>query len=586
MLKQLVLWSVLLSALHGVTACGSATSEPSGAKTECLDSTYETIQAAIFEARGCTQLACHGESMAGELGLRAGASHEALVHRSSSIDPALKRVSPGDQDRSLLYLKLEAGVDGSDLGTLGQAMPVGADPITPQELEAVRLWIRGGARADGVVEGTMERLACDGSFDEQPNKITPLPPPAPDEGIQFYAGGWALSAESEDEVCFVTYYDFSELVPDEARLPCGDFEPGRECFAFRRSELAQDGQSHHSITTVYTPESDPNGGSWIKWECLGGENAGAPCDPTDTDPCGERAACATPPQSGLACVDYFFAPADFNFGSDGFTGASATRDRLLAAQESVFVEDNPKGVYSILPVSGFVAWNSHAFNLTRQDTTIEQWINLTYAKGEQRQWRREQIFASENVLNMGVIPAFEKREVCMTFTLPQYTRLMTLTSHFHQRGELFRMWLPPNDVCLSTSGCEVPTREADYENRLYDDPHEERYDQPLPLDGADKRERTIKACAIWDNGADDPMEVKRHSTRPDSPSCLTQFANCGCIESDRVCLAGDRQGARCDGTDDACGAGGLCDACPLLGGVTTDDEMFLPLGSYYVTRSD
>jgi hypothetical protein len=38
----------------------------------------------------------------------------------------------------------------------------------------------------------------------------------------------------------------------------------------------------------------------------------------------------------------------------------------------------------------------------------------------------------------------------------------------------------------------------------------------------------------------------------------------------------------CNGDDSVCGEGGSCDACPLLGGVTTDDEMFIPLGSYYV----
>ena len=586
MLKQRILYSTLLLALSSSLACGATGEDTSSAKTECSDSTYATIQQGIFDAKGCTQSACHGESMAGNLDLRAGASHGALVHRSSSIDPKLKRVSPGDQERSLLYLKLEAGVNGSDLGALGQSMPSGADPLTEDELEAVRLWIRGGAGADGVVEGTMERLACDGSFEAEPNKIAPLPPPAPDEGVQLYAGAWPLPAEHEDEVCFVTYYDVSDRVPEQAKLPCGDFAPGRECFAFRKSELAQDGQSHHSITTVYTPESDPNGGSWVSWKCLGGEKNGTPCDPTVPKECGERAACATPPDSKLACVDYFFAPADFSFGSDGFTGASATRERLIAAQESVFVEDPPSGVYSVLPLSGFVAWNSHAFNLTKKDTTIEQWVNLTFAMEDERQWARKQIFASDNLLNMGVIGPFKKHEVCMTFTLPQFTRLTTLTSHFHKRGELFRMWLPPNDACPSTSGCNVPARDADYVNRLYDDPFEARYDPPHSLDSADETARTIKACAIWDNGADDPMEVKRHSTRPNSPSCRTTFANCGCSEAVRVCLGGDRQGAPCGGDDDACGTDGLCDACPLLGGVTTDDEMFLPLGSYYVTGSD
>jgi hypothetical protein len=38
----------------------------------------------------------------------------------------------------------------------------------------------------------------------------------------------------------------------------------------------------------------------------------------------------------------------------------------------------------------------------------------------------------------------------------------------------------------------------------------------------------------------------------------------------------------CDGHDSLCGDGGLCDACPLVGGTTTESEMFVPFGNYYV----
>jgi hypothetical protein len=38
--------------------------------------------------------------------------------------------------------------------------------------------------------------------------------------------------------------------------------------------------------------------------------------------------------------------------------------------------------------------------------------------------------------------------------------------------------------------------------------------------------------------------------------------------------------------DSAPGANdGICDACPLAGGVTTADEMFIPLGNYYCDPS-
>ena len=38
----------------------------------------------------------------------------------------------------------------------------------------------------------------------------------------------------------------------------------------------------------------------------------------------------------------------------------------------------------------------------------------------------------------------------------------------------------------------------------------------------------------------------------------------------------------CNGDDSVCGEGGICDACPVGGGVTTEEEMFVLFGSYFV----
>ena len=50
---------------------------------------------------------------------------------------------------------------------------------------------------------------------------------------------------------------------------------------------------------------------------------------------------------------------------------------------------------------------------------------------------------------------------------------------------------------------------------------------------------------------------------------------------------GPQKGELCNGNDEACdsqpGANdGDCDACPLKGGVTTEDEMFILIGGYFV----
>jgi hypothetical protein len=543
-----------------LTACGGSDSSGDTTPKSCnYASTYDAIQATVFEAKGCTASSCHGDAMFGDLDLRADASYDALIRQPSMIDPLIERVFPGDQDRSLLYHKLAAATEGTDLGSLGQPMPVGADPLTTDQLEAMRLWIRAGAPSDSIVGGTLELLGCDGTFDPDPNKIDPLPAPDANEGVQFYAGAWPLDAEAEDEVCFASYYDVTDQVPAEYVVDCDEFGEGRKCFAFRRNELAQDGQSHHSIINVYTPESDPNGGDWGPWECLGG----------------------TPAITSVACIFYPHAPQDFGLGG-GLGGSSGTEVQLSGAQESTFIDVPPAGVYSILPLKGFVSWNSHGFNLTKKTTTIEQWVNLTFAPESERQWPRHQIFEADDIFAMTSVAPFQKREICTTWTLPQYSKLLTLSSHMHVRGELFRIWLPPNEPCRAGNNCLPPESEAEYESRIYDDPVYTYYDPPNGYASAAVADRTFKACAVYDNGADNPLEVKRESTKPNTPACSFPLAFCGCVAEQRVCFGGDNQGEPCDGDDSVCGEGGLCDACPLRGGVTTDDEMFLPLGSFYV----
>ncbi|MBT8453818.1 MAG: hypothetical protein KJO40_17770 [Deltaproteobacteria bacterium] len=574
-----LLFPALVSMLL-LAACGSDST-----LEDCnYASTYDAIQASIFEAKGCTASSCHGEAMLGGLDLRANASFDALVRQPSTIDPSIQRVFPGDHELSLLYLKLEAATEGTDLGSLGQPMPIEGEPLSADELDAMRLWMRAGAPADSIVGGTLELLGCAGTFEPDPNKINPLPAPAPDEGVQFYAGGWGLDGESEDEVCFASYYDFTDTVPPDFQVDCDEFGEGRKCFAFRRNELAQDGQSHHSIISVYTPESDPKGEDWGPWACLGGDRAGQTCDPTAADACGPRSQCTTPAVTSVACVGYRHAPQDFGLGG-GLGGSSGdTVIQLGGAQESTSVDVPPPGVYSVLPLKGFVSWNSHGFNLTKKRSSIEQWVNLTFAPEAERVFIREQIFEADNIFAMSTVTPFEKREICMTWTLPRYAQLMSLSSHMHVRGELFRIWLPPNEPCVGTAGCVPPTTEADYVSRLYDDPLYTYYDPPNDYSSAADEDRTLKACAVYDNGADNPLEVKRESTKPNTPTCSFFLANCGCEARERVCLGGAQQGTSCNGDNSVCGDGGVCDACPLYGGVTTDDEMFIPLGSYFVAE--
>lgn len=94
----------------------------------------------------------------------------------------------------------------------------------------------------------------------------------------------------------------------------------------------------------------------------------------------------------------------------------------------------------------------------------------------------------------------------------------------------------------------------------------------------DVASRRVKYCSLYDNGFTNPSEVKRRST---SSPRLFLAPGGPCQVADTACLGGPSEGLGCSGNDAVYGAGGLCDACPLHGGVTTEDEMFILLGSYY-----
>jgi hypothetical protein len=521
------------------------------------------------------------------------------------------RVFPAEQDLSLLYQKVAAKTEGFQLSSLenpigGGAMPTGDDVLSADDLALLRVWIRGGAPETGIVAGSEQYSSCALQGDVAPNKIQPVPAPAVDEGVQFYSGGWSVPAEEEGEVCFVSYYDYSATIPPEFVVPCGEAEggPDRDCFVYNRMQLAQDPQSHHSIVEFYVPpegkenQYDPMDSSWKGWSCLGGEKNGVPCTP-GSDECGDRGQCTTEPVTTVACILYKNGPGEMGTPA-GLFGRASVRQNLVTAQEASFRETFPPDVYAMAPVKGFIIWDSHAFNLTKSDTTVEQWMNLGFAPSDELVYKRSQIFDADDIFGMGFIDPFTSREACANFTIPQYGRLLTLSSHTHRFGKDFRVWYPPNEPCDNDYPgfeCTRPDTEADYVSFDYADPLYQRFtgDDVLAFDSPNPDDRTFRYCAIWDNGDTTPEEVRRESNKPDAETCNFlsgfaplasqngfDFAVCGCDPEDRSCYGGPNEGMACNGDDSVCGEGGICDACPLGGGVTTEEEMFILLGSYYV----
>ncbi len=555
-----------------------------GNSTDCdeFDGSFARIQSIVFDGYGCTNSACHGGgASAGGLDLSPSVAYDNLIRvdAAANLSEPLQLVYPGEQKLSFLFQKVAAATTGTTLPAgAGQTMPIGGPALTDDHLEALRLWIRNGAPEAADVDDVASLLGCSAPTLPQANKIDPPPPPATGEGLQFVSGPWTVEADSENEVCFATYYDLEKqpgLLPEWAKTPCSGSVFNKydgSCFAANRRTLTQDPQSHHSIIDVYvgeTPAADP---SWGQWQCLNGPHQGTACDPTrigepvsegGADCGGDRYVCGTEATKTVACRGW--GADDLAFRSVGMGGA----------QSPIATQNLKYGVYEVLPTRGVIAWNSHAFNLSDEDTTVEQYNSYWFAPQDERQYFSRGIFDAKDIF-VARVPPFEQRTYCSTYILPEGARLTQLSSHAHKRGILWQTWLPPQDpACTVASGCEPNTTPADYVSRVYNDPLYLDYDPPLVFDSPGTAERAMKFCVTYDNGAEFPELLKRNSTSVGT-TCLNSA----------YCVGGSSEGSFCGNSDSACGDGGSCDACRVTGGVTTEDEMFLLLGNFYVVPAD
>jgi hypothetical protein len=592
---------------------------PASCPCERFESTWAAIQDAIFERHGCTTALCHGASAQGGLNLSAEVAYQNLVDVHSPLG-GMNRIEPGDQARSFLWLKLAKGTFPDQYAAVpGTGMPNALPPLPENELEAVRRWIRAGAPETGVVGSTEDLLsACLPPPD--PIKIRPPDPPAADVGVQLHAPPWEIPAQSEDEVCYATYYDFSATIPLDKQRPCIPSlgGPDKQCFLYKADELTQDANSHHSIIHAYlgdydiaaeiyscrgganrgdpcTPGGDDCPGSTCQggpvfgpFACLGGDRAGQVCDPKAPDCPG--GGCAGRVQSTIACIGY--GPPDFGFSLAG--AGTSKAPSIGGSQQPLLKNAFAEGVSAMLPVKGVIVWNSHAFNLTDAPTSNEQWFDLYFADPNDQTPVRG-IFDSRDIFVQDV-PAFEKREYCRTFTLPQNARLFQFSSHTHKRGKLFRVWGPGiteecgSEDAIKPADCQPESSPPIFTTTDYSDPMVLTYDPPVPLNGADPSSRRYKFCSIYDNGATIPEQVKRQSTSPAPPfglGALEELVGGPCLDDKVTCLDGPKKGVQCNGDNSVCdsspGLGdGVCDACPVHGGVTTEDEMFILLGLYYL----
>src|SRR5689334_9717130 len=168
-----ILCSMVLAALGaacggggggGGSTTGVPVTDPTpGPECEQFDSTFAAIQKVVFENKGCTQDVCHGSARSGGLDLRPGAAYANLLEVPSLSSPH-PRIQPGEPSESFLFQKLSAATRPGSFTIGGSPMPSGLAPLTENELEAIRLWIEGGAPETGSV-GSAETGSSNGIGD-------------------------------------------------------------------------------------------------------------------------------------------------------------------------------------------------------------------------------------------------------------------------------------------------------------------------------------------------------------------------------------------------------------------------------------
>lgn len=533
--------------------------EPTCAEGQVFESTFDAVQKIIFARYECT--GCHsGDTPQGDLDLSPDVAYDNLVE-VPSVGSQFARVYPGARDRSSLWLKVYANVDPS-VTSLSPMPPSGQAP-TETEIELLRQWILNGAPRDGIIAGT-EKLLPGCLSDPTPISIKPLEAPPAGEGVQLQMPGLNLQAASETEVCFATYFDFTDEIDDEFMAPDGSG------FYYDGYEVRQDAVSHHLIFFLGNhPDGTPLEPEDLSgWTCAGGENDGVECEPRDRTSCGEGI-CRTPVQRSLACTAYQANPEDETF----FPAVE------IAVQQAQSTQDLYPGTYRVMRARGIALWNPHAFNLLTEDFTLRSRINFRFA--EDRRFEQQSSGGFETAFGIprllgGGAPPYTEEVLCERMVLPQGTRITGITSHTHSLGKHF--WY------------ETPDGTHIYDSYTYEDPVNYFPEEPLAFDDPDPAQRTLTYCSLYRNGVDAdgnplPDEVTRASRieypipfgGPNSTLGLCEPTHC--VNEGMYDVMCDDGIANQKGDDAACNSSpdatdGWCDACAITGGITTENEMF------------
>jgi hypothetical protein len=149
---------ILMFAVMSLLVFSQCKKKTTTTKTEAhpidpnLDS-YENMRVHIF-SHNC--VSCHSTAASSNtqhgLVLEGGDVYERLINKlpvnAQARTAGLKLVIPGKADSSFLFIKC----DWKNVNfRFGNSMPLGADPLTEDQITFIKLWINAGAPKTGIV---------------------------------------------------------------------------------------------------------------------------------------------------------------------------------------------------------------------------------------------------------------------------------------------------------------------------------------------------------------------------------------------------------------------------------------------------
>jgi len=558
----------------------------------------------------------------------------------------LPNAQVGGKSESLLWLNLASAVFPDLWQAPLRSMPLGGlPPLSIDELQLLQIWIEHGAPFDSVVPGT-DRLIDACLPKPRPIEAPPLAPPAPDEGVQLLAPLQVLAANSERETCFVSYYDFTGRVPEESlgedgttfrirrvvprqdplshhavvNVYQGDTPIDSPLWGpFKCRGGDKDGQTCHPRDATFCGDGTVCGSEPFAAPGCFGFGPGDAGIGVGTESIFNTMASGAATREGV--FDELPIKGTIVWNSHAFNVFDEpARLEIWINLEFASREEQQHELERFVDISAILKMKPPAYGA---DEVCQRYVlpdraqMLDLSSHTHKRGRRFRIFEGNFACDggphygdactpFGPQPDFPVDDLCAgspcTAPLPPEIGdcdgdlRIGISDLLHgvnillgkERRGACAAFDPESDgvsvgdiVRAVRSALRPELRDAGesllYTTLTYADPLVLQF-QPSHMfapAGASPAARTLTYCALYDNGFSDPRDVKRRSLNPTN-GIPCQPTNC----------AEGRLGERCT-TDAQCdstpGVGdGFCDACTAGFGVTSDDEMFVLTGSYFI----